>query len=261
MVTRLGERYFRDRPSEYIISIPARFNIIRGRDKADIEYRGYMPVTSLNARLRGIVGEVSARAGGDPGVLTRLRQGVLNEVMRYRDQDGHVAVHSESDVTAWYNPDTPRGWRYSEMRTTIEDNGYADQQAFLDRPMRSPKSSSLINVAGVIPEAYEELTPGVNCAIDQLSKFLDLPYDDIEAAMALISSGFYGHATVTPRVLIEWCEQQNLLLLFCNESITYKMESHNPIVKLSPSHGPITIVTYTNPHGGVNMRIRSPCDP
>lgn len=88
MVTRLGERYFRDGPSDYIISIPVRFNIIRGRDNAEIAYRGYMPVTSLNARPRGVLGEVSARDGGDPGALTRLRQGVLNEVMRYRDQDG-----------------------------------------------------------------------------------------------------------------------------------------------------------------------------
>ena len=198
MVTRLGERYFRDKHSEYIISIPDRFNRIRGRDNAEIEYRGYMPVTSLHARLRGILGEVSARDGGDPGVLTRLRQGVLNEVMKYRDQYGNVAVHFESDVTAWYNPDTPREWRYSEMRTTIEDNGYADQQAFSDRPMRSPKPSSLINVTDVIPEAFHELKPGVNFAIYQLSKFLDLPYDDVEAAMTPISSELYGDATVTP---------------------------------------------------------------
>ena len=198
MVTRLGERYFRERPSEYIISIPVRFNIIRGRDNAEIEYRGYMPVTSLIARLRGILGEVSARDGGDPGVLTILRQGVLNEVMRYRDQDGNVAVHFESDVTAWYNPDTPREWRYSEMRTTIEDNGYANQQPFLDRPMRSPKPSSLINVTGVIPEAFHELKPGVNCAIYQLSKHLDLPYEDIESSMGPISQELYGDDTVTP---------------------------------------------------------------
>lgn len=96
------------------------------------------------------------------------------------------------------------------MRTTIEDNGYANQQAFLDRPMRSPKPSSLINVTGVIPEAFEELKPGVNCAIYQLSKQLDLPYEDIEAAMGPISRELCGDDTVTPRVLIKWCEQQHI---------------------------------------------------
>ena len=44
-VTRLGQRYFRDRPSEYIVSIPVRYDIIRGKDNAEISYRGYMPVT------------------------------------------------------------------------------------------------------------------------------------------------------------------------------------------------------------------------
>ena len=39
-VTRLGQRFFRDRPSEYIVSIPVRYNIIRGRDNAEIAYRG-----------------------------------------------------------------------------------------------------------------------------------------------------------------------------------------------------------------------------
>ena len=210
-VTQLGQRFFRERPSEYIVSIPVRYNIIRGRDNAEIQYRGFMPVTSLNARLRGIMGEITASAGeNDPNLITRMRQGVLNEVMRYRDEDGNVAVHFESDVTAYYNPETPREWRYSEMRTTIEDNGYPNQEAFLDRPLRSPKPSSLINVTGVVPDAFDELKPGVNCAIHQLSRHLDLPYEDIQAAMASISQALYADDTVTPRVLIKWCEQQHL---------------------------------------------------
>ncbi|MDA8584175.1 hypothetical protein N9L68_08060, partial [bacterium] len=93
-----------------------------GNDNADFEYRGYMLVTSLNAKPPGIMGEMSARDGSAPGLLTRMRQGVLHEVMMYRDQDGHAPVHLESYVTAWYNPETPRHWRYNEMRTTIEDN-------------------------------------------------------------------------------------------------------------------------------------------
>ena len=164
-VTRLGQRYFRDRPPEYIIQIPIMYNILTTRDNADIQYRGYIPITSLNAKARGVMSDITARDGGGPGLLTRLMQGVLNEAMRYRDQDGNVAVHVESDVTAWCDPDTTRDWRCSEMRTTVEDGGYAEQAAFLHRRMRYPKPSSSINVAGVAPEAFEERKTRVNSAI------------------------------------------------------------------------------------------------
>ena len=61
VLTRLGERYYWDRPSEYIISIPVRYDIIRNRDGAEIFYKGYMPVTQLSANLRAIVGTISAQ--------------------------------------------------------------------------------------------------------------------------------------------------------------------------------------------------------
>ena len=62
VLTRLGERYYRDRPSEYIISIPVRYDIIRNRDGAEIFYKGYMPVTQLSANLRAMIGTISAKA-------------------------------------------------------------------------------------------------------------------------------------------------------------------------------------------------------
>ena len=44
-LTRLGRRFFRDRPSEYLISIPVQYSIIRERDNALVQYRGYIPIT------------------------------------------------------------------------------------------------------------------------------------------------------------------------------------------------------------------------
>ena len=76
--------------------------------------------------------------------------------------------------------------------------------------MTRPKPSALINNAGVIPEAFHDLQPGVNCAVYQLSKHLDQTYDELAAAMALISQELYGDETVTPRVVLKWCEGQQL---------------------------------------------------
>lgn len=51
-LTRLGERYFREMPSGYIISLPVRYNVIRERDNAQVQFRGFMPVANLSAGLR-----------------------------------------------------------------------------------------------------------------------------------------------------------------------------------------------------------------
>ena len=182
-LTALGRRFYRDRPSEYIISIPVRYDIIRNRDGAEVRYKGYMPVTQLSARLRGLIGELTAEGGDDNNLLERLRTGILSEVIRWRDEEGNIAIHYESDVTTFYDPGTPRGWKYSEMRTTIEADGGVEQQAFLDQPMRAARPSALIHADGVIEEAFHELPHGVNCAIYQLSKHRGVDYDQVEAEM------------------------------------------------------------------------------
>ena len=62
-LTALGRRFYRDRPSEYIISIPVRYDIIKNRDGAEIRYKGYMPVTQLSARLRDMISDLIAQGG------------------------------------------------------------------------------------------------------------------------------------------------------------------------------------------------------
>ena len=64
-LTTRGRRYCRDRPSEYIVGIPVRYDIIRNRDGAEVRYKEYMRVTQLSARLRGMIAELSAEGGDD----------------------------------------------------------------------------------------------------------------------------------------------------------------------------------------------------
>ena len=49
--------------------------------------------------------------------------------MQFRTADGSVAVHYESDVTTYYDPDTPRNWKYDELRTTVERDAPVEQEA------------------------------------------------------------------------------------------------------------------------------------
>ena len=80
-LTKLGTRYYRTKPSEYIISIPVRYDILRDRDDSEVFYKGYMPVSQLSAKLRDRIAELSAQ-GSEDDLLERIRRGVLSEVIR-----------------------------------------------------------------------------------------------------------------------------------------------------------------------------------
>ena len=175
-----------------------------------------MPVTQLSAKLRDIIATISTQ-GSNADLLQRLRAGILKEIIRWRDGDGNIAVHYESDVTTYYEPDTPREWKYSEMRTTVSASGNnIEQQAFLDQPMRAARPSALIHADGIIEEAFHELTEGVNCAIYQLSKHRGVEYEEVEAEMRSLYMKMSGEEleVVTPRLVMQWCEAKNYSCYF-----------------------------------------------
>ena len=87
MLTRLGRRFFRNRPSEYLISIPVQYNIVRERDNALVQYRGYMPITQLSPALQGTISDIINTEGETPDLMQRLRRGILSEVTRWRDEN------------------------------------------------------------------------------------------------------------------------------------------------------------------------------
>ena len=91
--------------------------------------KGYFPISSLPGPLRDLMGQLEAE-GSPEDVLTRLRQGVLAEIERYRDGEGNIIVDYESDVTTMYDPGTPREWKYDELRTTVDAAGDVEQQVF-----------------------------------------------------------------------------------------------------------------------------------
>ncbi|MDA8583822.1 hypothetical protein N9L68_06295 [bacterium] len=132
-----------------------------------------------------------------------------------------------------------------------------NQEAFLDRPMRSPRPSALINIAGVVPWAFEEIRPPMNCAIYQLSKHLDLPYDDIQSEMLPISQELYGDESMTPRVVIRWCEKRGLSCYYFALNQLHIKSLADSHAKAIAFHGSILIVIYTNQPGGAHTWIRS----
>ena len=149
------------------------------------------------------------------------------------DEEGNIAVHFESDVTTYYDPGTPREWKYSEMRTTVEADGDVEQQAFLDRPMRAARPSALIHADGIIDEAFHELPPGTNCAIYQLSKLRGIEYEEVEDDMRRIHLETRGTEleVVTPRLVMLWCEQRNYSCYFlvANQLHTKEQRSNTAI--------------------------------
>ena len=50
-LTKLGKRYYRKTPSQYIINIPVRYDILKDRDGSEVFYKGYMPVSQLSVKL------------------------------------------------------------------------------------------------------------------------------------------------------------------------------------------------------------------
>ncbi len=40
-LSRIGLRYFKENPSEYVVSIPVRFDVIRARDNKEVSFKGY----------------------------------------------------------------------------------------------------------------------------------------------------------------------------------------------------------------------------
>ena len=51
-LTRLGKRYYRANPSNFIISLPVRYDVVRARDGSEVSYKGYFPVSSLLSWVR-----------------------------------------------------------------------------------------------------------------------------------------------------------------------------------------------------------------
>ena len=142
--------------------------------------------------------------------MTQVRQAVLARLNQYRTPDGDLVVHYESDVLVKYSPGTPRAWKYSELRTTINGND-VQQEALLDQPMRSARPSHLINCEGICDAAFHELPDGVNCACYQLALKFKRDRADITAEMMKLWAEMYEDIEffVSPRMMLALCKQND----------------------------------------------------
>ena len=71
-----------------------------------------------------------------------------------------------------------------------------EQKALLNLPMKAaPRARpNIINAAGIVPWAFEE-PPGVNCAVWQLSKHLELTLEEVQADMQRLFQSLHPEET------------------------------------------------------------------
>ena len=84
------------------------------------------------------------------------------------------------------------------MTTNVDEGSLAD---LLDQPMRKAKPNALVNIAGVVKEAFDDLKSGVNCAVYQLRHVFQIPYAYLASDVFAIRQKLYGDSSVT----LVWC--------------------------------------------------------
>ena len=223
-LTGVGKAYYGKDGGEMVVSIPCHTVILK-KTGEEQSYRGYFPVSQLRPSLRNKLHAALKRSGAArAGALEEIKRTVLRELdadPQSERQAGNYAeieglgkvypLHYESDVTFVYRPQTPRPFKYSEL--TLTDGAgkeLDDQQALLNLPMRAaPRARpNIINAAGIVPWAYEE-PPGVNCAVWQLSKHLELPLEEVRAEMGSLFQSLHPEETtfyVSPAMVLAWCQ-------------------------------------------------------
>jgi hypothetical protein len=219
--------------------------IMRRRDGAELQYRGYFPVSQLSTSLKHRL-ERALRLEGRArtNMLDLIKSTVLREVDADRgnmteveidDQQAPVyPLHYESDMTAVYRPSTPRPFRYSELKLTNADgNEIQDQTAMLNLPMRVPGGKlrpRILNAAGISPYALED-SGSVNCCVYQLSRHLDIPEEQVQAEMEALWQRRHHEETsffVSPAMVLEWCKETRSCYFFVANQLhtAERVDSH-----------------------------------
>jgi hypothetical protein len=169
VLSDVGKAYYGKHGSEFVISIPCHYIIMRRRDGAELQYRGYFPVSQLSTSLKHRLERALRMEGrARTNMLDHIKTTVLRELDADRgnmieveidDKQAQVyPIHYESDMTAVYRPSTPRPFRYSELKLTdAQGDEIQDQTAMLNLPMRVPGGKlrpRILNAAGISPTLW-----------------------------------------------------------------------------------------------------------
>ena len=150
-LTRLGQRYFRNLRTEYIVHVPVRIHKAnRPRDRHD-----FLPVVTLG------VGRLFADAA-----LTHAQQvaDVKRQTLRQlnaEDADGDTVLMEISGEIYYYDPDTE--WLISRASTVVED-GHAVTRVQL----REPLAGLLLGAHSQLPQPELILDAAFERRIDKL---------------------------------------------------------------------------------------------
>ena len=104
---------------------------------------------------------------------------------------------------------------FSELQLQAGPDNTTNQNALLDQPLRAPHYSQLAHADNIIPEAFHELAPGVNCACYQISAHLSLDLEAVTREMKEYYSRHYdGDFYVTPRMILAYGDAHDLSVYF-----------------------------------------------
>ena len=203
-LTPLGREWAKQQQSEFVVSIPINM-VIHRKDGSEQGFKGYLPAS--NVRMHDDLQEALAMGAGleRRRAIAAIKSEFKKRLLKYRDEEGDIVLFYESDAVAVYD-DSPREdgreWRFSELQLQAGPDNTTIQNALLDQPLRAPHYSQLAHADNIIPEAFHDLDPGVNCACYQISAHLSLDLDAVTREMKEYYSRYYdGDFYVTPRMI------------------------------------------------------------
>ena len=230
-LTDVGKAYYGKHGSELVVTIPVHYMILRRRDGAELQYRGYMPVSQLTSSLKRRLENALRMERGR--ARTNMLEAIQTTVLRELDAtgstieaeiDGQEAqvypIHYESDMTAVYRPGTPRPMRYSQLKLTDgQGDEIQDQTALLNLPMRASGTRPrphILRAADISPYSLED-SGSTNCCVYALSRHLELPEEQVQADMEALFQKHHPEERdffCSPAMVLDWCKGKRSCYFF-----------------------------------------------
>ena len=178
-LTRLGQHYFRNRRTEYVVHVPVRiYKAGRPKDRFD-----FLPVTTLGlARIFADAALTHAQQEAD------VKRRTLHQ-LNVEEADANTVLMEISGEIYYYDPNTT--WLISRASTVFEDG-----HAVTEVQLRQPLAFFLLGAQSQLPQpelileaAFEQRTDKL-CVPFQMSLLLKKPLEDV----CSLFDNLYGHS-------------------------------------------------------------------